>query len=526
MPKGAVVLTAFLLVAGSAIAQENSGQPLSAIDWLSRSVETPMFDPGSVPVDPLKGGLTVRRLEEPGASAVILPSISVSTIDTASPDVVGLLPSAVTGFPRTLWSASNEQTLTALVSEVPVNLLPALRDLYLRLLLAEADAPIGAGPEGNLFLARVDRLLDLGAIDQANALLEAADPTTPDQFRRWFDVALLLGTEDFACAVMRDKPDVAPTYLGRIFCMARGGDWNTAALILNTGRALGDITDEEDALLSRFLEPDLYDGEPPLPIPSRVSPLIFRMREAIGEGIPTSMLPLAFAHADLRETAGWRAQLEAAERLARNGAVNENLLQALYTAHTPAASGGVWDRARAFQAFDAAIRSRDIEAVAETLPAAWTAMKAARTEVGFARLYGRDLAGLPLQGESSQLAFGIGLLSQDFVQIATMRQPVDEAEFFLKQVALGEPSGGRLDGLHSAAVVAGFDGSAPPDALSALLAAGQSGEALLRGIRILAEGSVGDPALMSQGLRLLRAMGLEADARRIALQYLILARPL
>lgn len=525
MPKRAVVLAALLQIAGLATAQENSGQPLSAIDWLSRSVEAPAFDHGLVPDDPLNGGLTVRRLEEPGASSVLLPSISVSTIDTASPDVVGLLPSAVTGFPRTLWSASDEDSLTALVTEVPVNLLPGLRDLYLRLLLAEADAPIGAGPEGDLFLARVDRLLDMGAIDQANALLEAADPTTPDQFRRWFDVALLLGTEDFACAVMRDKPDVAPTYLGRIFCMARGGDWNTAALILNTGRALGDITEEEDALLSRFLDPDLYDGEPPLPIPPRVSPLIFRMREAIGEGIPTSTLPLAFAHADLRETVGWRAQLEAAERLARNGAVNENLLQALYTAHTPAASGGVWDRAAAFQAFDAALRSRDSETIAETLPAAWAAMRIARTEVGFARLYGRDLASLPLQGETAWLAFLIGLLSQDSAQIATMRQPLDETEIFLRQLALGDLTGTRGQTLRTAAVAAGFDGAAPPDAVATLLAEGKSGEALLRGIRLLAEGSVGDPSLVSQGLRLLRAMGLEDDARRIALQYLILERP-
>jgi hypothetical protein len=206
--------------------------------------------------------------------------------------------------------------------------------------------------------------------------------------------------------------------------------------------------------------------------------------------------------------------------------VNENLLQALYTAHTPAASGGVWDRAAAFQTFDAALRSRDTEAIAATLPAAWTAMRMARTEVGFARLYGRDLAGLPLQGETSRLAFLIGLLSQDSTQIATIRQPTNETEAFLRQLALGDLTSTQGQTLRTAAIAAGFDGAAPPDALAALLAEGKSGEALLRGIRLLAEGSIGDPSLVSQGLRLLRAMGLEADARRIALQYLILERPL
>ena len=65
-------------------------------------------------------------------------------------------------------------------------------------------------------------------------------------------------------------------------------------------------------------------------------------------------------------------------------------------------------------------------------------MRMARTEVGFARLYGRDLAGLPLQGETSRLAFLIGLLSQDSTQIATMRQPTNETEAFLRQLALGD----------------------------------------------------------------------------------------
>ena len=153
-------------------------------------------------------------------------------------------------------------------------------------------------------------------------------------------------------------------------------------------------------------------------------------------------------------------------------------------------------------------------------------MRMARTEVGFARLYGRDLSSLPLQGETARLAFLIGLLSQDSIQIATMRQPLDETEVFLRQLALGDLSGTRGQTLRTAAIAAGFDGAAPPDALATLLTEGKSGEALLRGIRLLAEGSIGDPSLVTQGLRLLRAMGLEADARRIALQYLILERPL
>ena len=46
------------------------------------------------------------------------------------------------------------------------------------------------------------------------------------------------------------------------------------------------------------------------------SPLLFRLHEAIGEPLPTGALPRAYAVADLRDLAGWKPQLEAAERLA------------------------------------------------------------------------------------------------------------------------------------------------------------------------------------------------------------------
>jgi len=134
-------------------------------------------------------------------------------------------------------------------------------------MLAEADPPLGAGPDGALFVARVDKLLDLGALEQAKSLIEAAEPDTAPLFRRWFDVALLTGTEDAACSVVKSTPSIAPTYSARIFCLARNGDWNAAALTLNTHRALGDITAEEDALIARFLDPELFEGEPPLDPP-------------------------------------------------------------------------------------------------------------------------------------------------------------------------------------------------------------------------------------------------------------------
>ncbi len=483
--------------------------PMSAIDWLSKSVETPIEQPDARP----------NAINEPPASTTAdVPQISVMSLDGQSPDPVGLLSSDVTGLPRDLWAKSETARLVDLMQKERIDSLPAVHDLMIILLLAEAAPPAGAGSDGALFLARVDKLLDIGALDPALELLAQANTQSPDIFRRWFDVSLLTGQENAACNAMKNTPSVAPTYAARIFCTARSGDWSAAALTLNTHRVLGDITQEEEALLSRFLDPELYENEPDLAPPTRLSPLVFRMREAIGQGLPTARLPNAFAHSDLRNTTGWKGQLEAAERLARSGAVSENVLQGQYLARTPAASGGVWDRASAVQKLDAALVSRDSEAVERLLPATWDAMKAAKLEVPFARLYGPALSMQPLRSEAADIAYRVVLLSPDYEAVAQTHDTQD----FLTLLAQGVPAG--ADDPKSQAIQAAFDGAEPSAELEAMARNGKLGEALLASIAAFNEGFAGDMMALTEVIAFWRFVGLEDIARRASLQLLILDR--
>ncbi len=498
-------------------AQDKDSQPLSAIDWLSQSVQVPAT------------ALLPPWINEPPVTETAeTPQITVTPLDAPSPDTAGLLAPHVTGLPRSLWSASDTQTLTTLIAAEPIQTLPAVQELMVTLMLAEADPPLGAGPDGTMFLARVDVLLDMGALEPAQALLEEAGPDTPELFRRWFDVTLLTGAEDTACGFMRDKPAIVTTYPARIFCAARNGDWAAAALTLNTARALGDITDQEDALLSRFLDPEPYSQDPPLPPPSRTTPLEFAMRRAIAEGLTTAGLPLAFSHADLRSDAPWRSQIEAAERLARNLAISENTLFGIYRAQTPSASGGVWDRATAVQAFDAALRAADPAKIAQTLPTVWAAMQAIHTEVAFARYYADDLAPLVqsgrLTGPTSALVFRISLLSPKYEAAALTRVAPTAEEHFLIAIARGNVTGVTTDDPAQAAILAAFARAKVPEPMAGQIAKGQLGEALLRGISLFNQGLGGDLGALTDALALLRAVGMEDVARRTALQYLLLDR--
>jgi len=316
-----------------------------------------------------------------------------------------------------------------------------------------------------------------------------------------------------------------PGHAAQIYCTTLTGDWPTAALLYDTGAALGLFTATEEYLLARFLDPELAEDSVELPPVQNPSPLIFQLYEAIGTPLPTRNLPLAYAVADLRGTSGWKAELEAAERLVRTGALSENRLLGLYTDRDPAASGGIWDRVAAVQDFDRALARQDAAAIAQTLPPVWRMMSDAHLEIAFARLFADGLARAAprLPGAAQALAFQITLLGQDY-EAAAQTPGTGRAARFLASTAIGTPAA-ALAVTPEERMIATVFGS--PPAASAnharLLSDGKLGEAILSAANQL-DGAGANLAQAAEALGTLRAVGLEDTARRAALQLLILDR--
>lgn len=489
--------------------------PLSAIDWLSKSVATP----ASLPRAP------VPLTETPISKNVLPSTISMAPIGAPDVNALGLVPASRAGLPRSFWGKSASVDLARLMRAEPPDTIPAIQALLYSILIAELDPPTDTDPDGTLFLARIDKLLDLGALDPALSLLEMLNQPKPEPFRRWFDISLLLGDENHACSVMAKTPQIAPTFPARIFCLARGGDWNAAALSLRTGQTLGTIEPDMAALLSRFLDPELFEDQPDLPMPERPSPLVLRLMEAIGQPVATTTLPVAFAQADLRSNNGWKARIEAGERLSRMGAIPPNRLLGLYTEQKAAASGGVWERVKSVQALDSALGAHDKAAIAVALPAVWAQMQDRELEVPFADLFGARIAAAGLSGDTAALAFHIGLLSQNSETIALAHAPTDSADAFLAGLARGDVSGKIAPDQLGVAIQAAFaDKAAPGENLALLLSDGKLGEAVLKAMNKVASGASGDLRDVTEGLALLRQVGLENTARHAALELLLLER--
>lgn len=507
------------MLAAAPLAAQSQG-PLSVIDWLDTQSPPEVARP-VVQQKNTERPAGKRLIDEPAvAKTALAPTVAVQPLTLGSAREIGLVPPKVTGLPADLWRGSDLRKLETKIAGLPDLALPAAQSLLYTVLLSEAQAPGGNSAAGDaLALARAEKLMQRGALDPAQALIEQAGvATSPAHFDLWMQISLLTGTEDRACDRLAAAPHLTQNYGTRIFCDARAQRWENAALTFGTAKALALLPDDQLALLDRFLDPEGFDNAAPLPVSRNMDPLTFRLFETIGEPVNTAKLPRAYAVADLRDLAGWKAQLEAAERLTRAGALPDNRLLGLYSDRKAAASGGVWDRVRALQRFETALASGSADAVGKTLPTAWREMRNAGLAVTFAELFADQLAQVTLEGKAARTAYEILLLSPAYETAAAGSESADLAT----QIALGETNPGRPAEIMQGAVYDAFSGAAPHADLVAMVKQGRLGESILEVLTLLHTGTRGNDKALRDALATLRALGLEDTARRAALQTLLL----
>ncbi|KEJ88348.1 hypothetical protein [Sulfitobacter donghicola] len=511
------------------LAIAETAAPLSVIDWLDKPAPQARLPRAPIITTP-KPLQTPKPIDEPAVTkSGSAPQVTTRPLGAAVPRNVGLVPASVTGMKPDLWAGSPVAALTRRIDALPELGLPAANALLFSLLLAETAPPKeGAQALDTLTLARVKKLEALGAVDPAMALAEQAGAMTSRRlFDVWAQLNMLVGTEDTACDALAKAPYLTQDSAIKIFCAARGGDWDTAMLTFGSAKALSLIPMEKLNVLDRFLNPDLFEDAPPLATPREMDPLTFRLFETIGEPLPTRPLPYAYAVADLRDVAGWKAQLEAAERLTRTGALPDNRLLGLLTDRKAAASGGVWDHVRAVQRFDTALNTRSVDAISKTLPPAWREMQSAELEVSFSTSFQERSNGLALSGSSARILAYMGLLSPSYETVAaTLPQDLDLGpnDALLRAIARGEAPETAPTAALPRAIYDAFETPTPNLAWMAMAKSHRLGEALLFTLDDLRDGAQGDSQSLRRALSTLRALGLEDTARRAALQILLLER--
>ncbi|OUS05311.1 hypothetical protein A9Q96_12045 [Rhodobacterales bacterium 52_120_T64] len=491
--------------------------PLSAIDWLSDSInDPPVFE---IPTD-------TAPLVEP-----FIQDISVKKgLTPVSPDAIGLLSPALTGFSAGLWGDMLADDIANLITNFPNEGMPEARSVFRRILLAQANPAPNDIQNGLVLQARAGRLLDIGALDAAEALIGLAPATNPSIFEQKFNISVLTNRTSEVCDALKTAPAISDDLSARIFCLARGGDWNAAAITLSLGAGIGAIEPARAEMLMRFLDPELFEGEPDPAAPNPMNIMDFVLREAVLLPRPTGLMPLPYLYRDIGTRAPLRAKLDASERLVMAGSLPSNLLFAAYREGKAASSGGVWGRANSVQLLDDALKEKNIENLSRALLNIYEEFSSAGLLNALAEEYAEVLSTLEYSPEFNGAALPVlDLLHLANVSNSSWADGVELDEN--RRLALAivtqapliiDPSGSAMQ----QSIINGLNGPLPNNPatvrLLGLLEEDRQGQAILASLGLLSDGSMSDPEGVRTGLYVLVAAGQTAAARRIAVQILLL----
>ncbi|MEX0969497.1 MAG: hypothetical protein WD046_03505 [Paracoccaceae bacterium] len=493
--------------------------PSSAIDWLSNAIENP------------------PRYYIPPPTQSRLPaddSVRITPLENLDRESVGLIAPALAGFSPDMWGDAAAADAIARILGFRPSALPEANALFRRLVLAQANPPLGADAATSVLLARVDQLFAMGALDEAETLIVLANPDETELFRRWFEISLLVGRTVAPCEALRKTPALAEDLSTRAICLARAGDWNAAATSVSLGAALGEIGESRTELLIRFLDPELFEDEGYPAFPPSMTPIDFALREALALPRPLGRIAPPYLFVDLALSTPLRQRMEAAERLVETAAITPPLLFAIYRGGRPASSGGIWGRAAAVQALDMALSEDDDTVLALAVNLAYSAFAEPSLMTAMAYEFAPQLAArspsAPLETVAQSIQRLLLLAGADAPQWYEQMAQDDTALELARRIYIGEP----LDGENAPSaplmrgIYAAFTSQTPVHAHTAtalaLLEAGQQAPAVLMALGLLADGADTGPADIALGLWLLRKAGQENPARRLAVQLLLLER--
>ncbi|MHB1217900.1 MAG: hypothetical protein ACYC1L_06870 [Alphaproteobacteria bacterium] len=503
--------------------------------------------------------------------------VKVQTLKAPDPEGFGLL-QPPEGFAPDLWQETPRPLVETLLPRIPgAGTSRALTDLGRRLVLSMQKPP--AGPATKSFLAlRAERAAALGQIPAAAAILRsAAAPQTDPALRRIrVDGAFLSGDTPGACAevegALRQSTD-AYWQKAAAFCDAVGGKTASASLSLDVLREQGLATDR-----AFFMLMDSLAGKPgtveSLPDPT---PLHLAMLRALRQTIPPDAartknpaILRAIAESAQAETL---TRIEAAEQAEALGVLPTASLVTLYESvtfrpdefanATVTASAVYGPRSRALL-YQAAKATPDPKARVDELAAAFTLGRkgglygtAARAmlpllrdvpagpdtasfapEAARAFLSESDLSGArPWLALAKSLSGDVGLWALARLAGATETDGATAARVKAAAGAGGQAARGmRLNALFdafdrpvdhdlwtgqlndNAALPATVGEVAAWQALARDGGSLRTGETALLALVVLAKPQPPHPLALGSAVRALKASGMEADARRIAVE--------
>lgn len=292
---------------------------ISPSEWLNSKIKNqPAFT--VLPEKPKKNYGT-GKVEESSLGGINLNSVGLISVENTS-------------FPGNIWNSSSEKLLAQKVNEMPEFELSSVNKLFKRLLILDTEPPInsiGSKNMGSLFLiSRIDKLIEFGAIDEAETILDYIKNPGFELLKRKMDVALINGRLQGICKEIKSHSHSTVFLKFKILCLAREGDWNAAAIIFSVGSTLKLFTPIEKKLLLNFLDPEINIEIEKKEISKNLSPINFYLFLSRNSLPNSKNLSPKYNYYFKEIGTPLMTRIEASEKLVKKFSMNAHHLFSLY----------------------------------------------------------------------------------------------------------------------------------------------------------------------------------------------------
>ena len=219
-----------------------SGEPMSAIDWISKSSRKDI-------IQSIEENFDIKDLEE-GFSTILESNLGLISLNS-----IGIVAAENLELPKDIWKDSKESTLTSILRNFPeIRLLEG--NIFLRkLLIAEGSPPITDDTKSEFLVQRLKSLMELGALEEVDTILKLANSNSKSLLEVWKDNALLTNRLSNYCEKIALYPNLETEEEIKILCLANRKEWKTANFVLKSSVLLGNISKVNEELLLLYLDP-------------------------------------------------------------------------------------------------------------------------------------------------------------------------------------------------------------------------------------------------------------------------------
>ena len=220
-------------------------EPTNAIEWL-RAEENLMKD------EKVINSKITKKTAKDIAKTTLLPNNLNS---------IGIISSKITGIDTYLWEDIDEYFLFTHLTKLPNLNFHSAQTFLKRILISETHPPANSPDSeysGKLyFLSKLDKLIKMGALDEAETTILQVLNIDPEIFNRWVKVSFLTGRITKLCETLEKNSGLSRDLTLRIICLKHLNDWDAAALILSTSSSLNLLSKKRETLLIHHLDPSL-----------------------------------------------------------------------------------------------------------------------------------------------------------------------------------------------------------------------------------------------------------------------------